>query len=120
MQGKNSWGINFCANTRSGACIRTRANTGKYFGGAIFLIFPIFEGEFISVQVHAAPVFAPARIQENTPGELFIGFVPGGNSLRWWQKITTVVKHYGRVSETPCFLGENSQEISTDNELIRR
>ena len=28
--GKISWGINFCANT-CGACIRTRANTGKYF-----------------------------------------------------------------------------------------
>ena len=28
--GKNSWGINFCANTY-GACSRTRANTGKYF-----------------------------------------------------------------------------------------
>ena len=28
--GKNSWGINFFANT-CGACIRTRANTGKYF-----------------------------------------------------------------------------------------
>ena len=29
-------------------------------------------GEFISVQIHAAPVFAPARIQENIPGELFM------------------------------------------------
>ena len=28
--GKNSWGINFFSNT-CGACIRTRANTGKYF-----------------------------------------------------------------------------------------
>ena len=28
--GNKSWGINFCANT-CGACIRTRANTGKYF-----------------------------------------------------------------------------------------
>ena len=26
----------------------------------------------MSVQIHAAPVFAPARIQENTPGELFM------------------------------------------------
>ena len=28
--GNNYWGIHFCANT-CGACIRTRANTGKYF-----------------------------------------------------------------------------------------
>ena len=35
-------------------------------------------------------------------------------------KNTTVVKQYGRVSETPCFPGENSQEISANSELIRR
>ena len=35
-------------------------------------------------------------------------------------KNTMVAQHYGRVSETPCFPGENSQEISTDSELIRR
>ena len=35
-------------------------------------------GELISVQIHAAHVSAPARIQENIPGELLcIGFVPG-------------------------------------------
>ena len=56
---KKSWGIHFCANA-CGACIRTRANTEKYFWGAIFLIFPIFGGEFKSVQIHAAPVF-PTR-----------------------------------------------------------
>ena len=31
-----------------------------------------FLGEVISVQKHAAPVFAPARIQEATPVELFV------------------------------------------------
>ena len=31
---KKPWGINFCANT-CGACIRTRANTGKYIWGGI-------------------------------------------------------------------------------------
>ena len=35
-------------------------------------------------------------------------------------KTTTVANHYGRVSETPCFPGENSQEISTNSELLRR
>ena len=35
--GKNSWGINFCANT-CGACIRMSANTGNYFWGIIFEI----------------------------------------------------------------------------------
>ena len=41
----------------------------------IFLNFlhinQILEG-FISVQIHVAPVFAPARIQENAPGELLM------------------------------------------------
>ena len=37
------------------------------------------------------------------------------NSLRWQQDTTTVAKHYGRISERPCFPGENSQEISTNN-----
>ena len=35
--GKNSWRINFCANT-CGACSRVSANTGKYFKGIIFEI----------------------------------------------------------------------------------
>ena len=41
------------------------------------------------------------------------------NSLRWWQNNTTIVKYYGRVSETHCFPRENSQEISTNRELLR-
>ena len=67
---KNSWGINFCANT-CGACIRTPANTGKHF---LRRYFPsILPNRGIhSVRIHAAPVFAPARIQENIPGELFM------------------------------------------------
>ena len=32
----------------------------------------IFLVEFISVPIHAAPVFAPARLQEKTLGELFM------------------------------------------------
>ena len=40
------------------------------------------------------------------------------SSLRWCGKNTTVAKQYGRVSETPCFPGVNSQEISTGSELI--
>ena len=35
--GKNSWGIDFRADT-CGACIRMSANTGKYFWGIIFEI----------------------------------------------------------------------------------
>ena len=44
------------------ACIRTS-------------LVPIHEnifGELISVQIHAAHVFTPGRIQENIPGELFM------------------------------------------------
>ena len=69
--GKTSWGINFCANT-CGVCIGTRANTGKYFWGIIFRILAKFLREFIRVRIHVAPVFAPVRIQENIPGELFM------------------------------------------------
>ena len=68
---KNSRGISYCANT-CGACIRFRANTGKYFWGIMFCIFAKFLREFISVPIHVAPVFAPARIQENISGELFM------------------------------------------------
>ena len=69
--GKNDWGINFCVNT-CGACIRTRANTGKYFWGGISRVFCQILRGIHSVRIHAVPVFAPARIQENTPGELFM------------------------------------------------
>ena len=69
--GKKSWGINSCANT-CGACIRTRANTGKYFRGGISRVFCQILRGVHSVRIHAAPVFAPARIQENIPGELFM------------------------------------------------
>ena len=31
-----------------------------------------FLKELISARIHVAPVFAPMRIQENTPGELFM------------------------------------------------
>ena len=94
--GKNSWGINFSANT-CGACIRTRANTGKYFRGVIFCILAKILREIISGRIHVAPVFAPARIQENIPGELFMywfcarGYDPlrvhptyAGNYLLYW------------------------------------
>ena len=69
--GKNSGGINFRSNT-CGACIRTCANTGKYFWGIIIRRIARFLKEFNSVRIHVAPVFAPARIQENIPGELFM------------------------------------------------
>ena len=69
--GKHSWGINFYANT-CGACIRTRANTGKYFRGGISRVLCQTLRGIHSVRIHAAPVFAPARIQENIPGELFM------------------------------------------------
>ena len=61
MQGKQSWGINFCANA-FGACIRTRENTGKYSVEESFLeYFAKFVGESTSVRIHASPVFAPAH-----------------------------------------------------------
>ena len=34
--------------------------------------FSKFLGEFNPVRMHAAPVFTAARIQEETPGELFM------------------------------------------------
>ena len=38
----------------------------------IFRILSKFLREFVSVQMHVALVFAPARIQESIPGELFM------------------------------------------------
>ena len=66
---KKSWGIHFSANT-CGACICTRANTGKYFRGVMFCTLAKFLREIMLGRIHVVPVFAPARIQENTPGEL--------------------------------------------------
>ena len=60
---ENSWGIHVCANA-CGACIRTRANAGKYFRGIISCMLAKFWREFIFVRIHVAPVFAPVRIQE--------------------------------------------------------
>ena len=48
----------------------------------------------------------PCHIKNTTVILIHYG---GGN------KNTTAAKHYGRVSETHCFPGENSQEISTDS-----
>ena len=38
----------------------------------MFRILAKFLREFISVRIHVAPVFAPARMQEKIPGELFM------------------------------------------------
>ena len=57
--GKLTVGSNTC-----GARTRTRANTGEYSWGTIFHIFAKFLGNLISVWIHAAPVFAPARMHK--------------------------------------------------------
>ena len=73
-------------------------------------------GELFSVQIHAAHVFTPGRIQENIPGDyLCIGFVPGGNYLHspfWisvlhsWKspKLFKSVIFPQRVSHSQCAL----------------
>ena len=63
--GKHSWVINFCANT-CGVCIRTRANTGKYFEELFLPICQILGG------IHCG---ANIRTRANTGkilGELFM------------------------------------------------
>ena len=52
------WGVNCCVNTCR-ACICTRANTGNCFQINYFHKLAKFLGEFISVRVRAAAVFAP-------------------------------------------------------------
>ena len=37
-----------------------------------FSTFAKFVGEFILVRIHAGSVFAPVRIQDKIPGELFM------------------------------------------------
>ena len=49
-----------------GACIRTRANTGKSFCGSVFHIFARFVEESMSVRTHTASVFTAGRLQENS------------------------------------------------------
>ena len=60
------------------ALARIQENT---FEELFFRMLAKFLGEFMSVRIHAAPVFASARIQARIPGDyLCIGFVPGGIS----------------------------------------
>ena len=80
--GKKSWGINFCANT-CGACIRTRANTGKCFRRGISRVFCQNLRGIHSVRIHAAPVFALREYRKIfLANYLCIGFVPGGNRCK--------------------------------------
>ena len=84
--------------------------------------FAKFLGEFLSVRVHAAPVFTPARTQENTPGELFMYCLKavlcqgvlwgGGGSALWLHRIGVLEKggeghtgkKNGRVSRGQRFM----------------
>ena len=67
MQGK-FWGVNFCAGPVF-ALARTQENI---IDELLSEYFAKFLGEFISVRIHAALVFAPPRLQEKNPGELFM------------------------------------------------
>ena len=61
---------------------RPRGRGRPLFAEITFRILSKFLREFISVQIHVAPVFAPVRIQENIPGELFTYWFRGrGYSL---------------------------------------
>ena len=75
LRGKNSWGINFCANA-CGACIRTPANTGKYFWWGISRVFCQILKGIHAVRIHAAHPREYRKIF--LANYLCIGFVPGG------------------------------------------
>ena len=50
-----------------------------YSGCIHTFLMPIHEnifGELLSKRIHAVHVFAPGRMQENTPGELFMYWFP--------------------------------------------
>ena len=79
--GTFSWGINFCANTCA-ACIRTRANIGKYYRGGISRVLcqshrPL--GEFIRCE-YMPRLYSHLREYRKIflANYLCIGFVPGG------------------------------------------
>ena len=55
--------------------MRFRANTGNISEGSFSACSPNSLREFISVRMHVAPVFAPARTQKNYPGEFFFVLV---------------------------------------------
>ena len=48
------------------------SDTGKYFPEIIFCILGKFLRDFISVRMQVALVFAPARLEDKFPGELFV------------------------------------------------
>ena len=61
----------FFANT-CGACIRTPANTGKYFWGVFFCILAKFSREIILGRMHVAPVFPKGpNLEKNQDLEIF-------------------------------------------------
>ena len=80
----------------SQVCIRNFSpslymDTGAVFTHPLMSIHENILGEFVSEQLHAAHVFAPRRIQENTPGEL-----PSQPKLL--QKILFKSKCFGRIN----------------------
>ena len=68
---KNYWGIHLCANTCR-ACIRTRANTGKYFREMIFRMFcQILGGNSLRCE-HMPRLHSHLRKYRKIVGKLFI------------------------------------------------
>ena len=81
-RGKNSWRINFCANT-CGACIRTRANTRFFLFEELFPEYcGKFLGEFIRCEYMPRLCSHPCEYRNIfLVNYLCIGFVPGGTFL---------------------------------------
>ena len=80
-----------------------------------FRIFGGFRGGFWALyQARAIVLLLPPEPYHIKNTTVILIHYSGG------KKNTTVAKQYGRVSDTPCFPGENSQEISAIRELIRR
>ena len=83
-------GNTFCANACGASTfVCTRSNTGNIFDELCSAICQVL-GEVILVRIHAALVFAPARIQERIPGALLMyGFRARGPSLQYKDQVST-------------------------------
>ena len=69
--GKNSWGINFSANT-CGACIRTCANTGKMLRSHFLHISQILEGNYFRAYTCRACIRTRANTGKYSWGIIYV------------------------------------------------
>ena len=78
MQKKTSWGINLCVHIQTGSAFVLARIQETILEEPFSTNLPNLggNGDIILVRMHAAPVFARPRIQEQILGKLFMYWLP--------------------------------------------